>query len=241
MKVYSTEGIIFRVLKYSETSIICDIFTREKGLRSYIVSGVRTTKAGHKAAIYRPLNIVNLVSYDMEHDKLARITEISLSVHYQNINIDVIISSIAIFMLEVCRNAIKEREANEELYLFLTEWLVFLDKKEQFNPSLHLLFIVEMSAYLGFGPMKNHSSSRPYFDMLEGMYCDYHAGSEYILDGTSSKTFHDLSLTNRSSIGQLAISKPDRAALTDNLIKYYQLHISGFRDLNSLDVLRNVL
>ena len=114
MKVYSTEGIIFRVLKYSETSIICDIFTREKGLRSYIVSGVRTTKAGHKAAIYRPLNIVNLVSYDMEHDKLARITEISLSVHYQNINIDVIISSIAIFMLEVCRNAIKEREANEE-------------------------------------------------------------------------------------------------------------------------------
>ncbi|MBK6666768.1 MAG: DNA repair protein RecO [Saprospiraceae bacterium] len=129
MKVYSTEGIIFRVLKYSETSIICDIFTREKGLRSYIVSGVRTTKAGQKAAIYRPLNIVNLVSYDMEHDKLARITEISLSVHYQNINIDVIISSIAIFMLEVCRNAIKEREANEELYLFLTEWLDFLDKK----------------------------------------------------------------------------------------------------------------
>ncbi|MBK8828557.1 MAG: hypothetical protein IPO26_18230 [Saprospiraceae bacterium] len=50
-----------------------------------------------------------------------------------------------------------------------------------------------------------------------------------------------MSLTNRFSIGQVTISKPDRAALTDNLIKYYQLHISGFRDLNSLDVLRNVL
>ncbi|MBK8886609.1 MAG: hypothetical protein IPN46_08650 [Saprospiraceae bacterium] len=65
-------------------------------------------KAGLKAAIYRPLNIVNLISYDMEHDKLARITEISLSVHYQNINIDVIISSIAIFM----RKCVEMRSRN---------------------------------------------------------------------------------------------------------------------------------
>ncbi|MBL0101072.1 MAG: recombination protein O N-terminal domain-containing protein [Saprospiraceae bacterium] len=110
MKLYSSSGIIFRTIKYSETSIICDIYTREKGMKSFIVSGVRTARSGSKAAIYRHLNIVNIIAYEQESDKLARIKEISLQYHYKLINTDVILSSMAIFMLEVCRNAIREKK-----------------------------------------------------------------------------------------------------------------------------------
>lgn len=241
MKLYNTEGIIFRTLKYSETSIICDIFTKVKGMRSYIISGVRSTKSGSKAAIYRHLNMVDLVSYDVEADKLARIKEISLHLHYQNINTDVIISSVAIFILELCRNAIKEREANEELYQFIAGWLAFLDDKASFHPACHLLFMVEFSAYLGFGPLKNHSRQRPCFDMLEGMFDDTSEGGAYILDADASKHISDICGSDRYHLHQIQIAKQDRSALTDHLIKYYQLHIPGFKDLNSLEILRSVM
>lgn len=241
MKLYNTEGIIFRTLKYSETSIICDVFTKEKGLRSYIVSGVRSSKSGSKAAIYRHLNIVDLVSYDVEADKLARIKEISLHLHYQNINTDVVISSVAIFILEVSRNAIKEREANADLYQFITSWLAFLDDKNSFHPACHLLFMVEFSAYLGFGPLKNHSLQRPCFDMLEGMFDDISDGGAYILDADTSRHLSDICGSDRDQLHQIQMTKQERAALTDHLIKYYQLHIPGFKDLNSLEILRSVM
>jgi DNA repair protein RecO (recombination protein O) len=241
MKLYNTEGIIFRTLKYSETSIICDIFTKEKGLRSYIVSGVRSSKSGSKAAIYRHLNIVDLVSYEVEADKLARIKEISLHLHYLNINTDVVISSVAIFILEICRNAIKEREANEELYQFIVEWLAFLDGNTSFHPACHLLFMVELSTYLGFGPLKNYSQQRPCFDMLEGMFDDINDGGAYILDADTSNHLSNICGSDRFQLHHIQMTKHDRAALTDHLIKYYQLHIPGFKDLNSLEILRSVM
>jgi DNA repair protein RecO (recombination protein O) len=43
--VIKTRGIVLRAIKYSETSVIADIFTEQFGLRSYIISGVRTSKS----------------------------------------------------------------------------------------------------------------------------------------------------------------------------------------------------
>ena len=43
-----TAGIIFQTKKYSESSLIADIYTEEKGLRSYIISGVRSKKGKGK-------------------------------------------------------------------------------------------------------------------------------------------------------------------------------------------------
>jgi DNA repair protein RecO (recombination protein O) len=241
MKIYESSGIIFRTLKYSETSIICDIYTKEKGLRSFIVSGVRSSKAGSKAAIYRHLNIVDIVSYDIENDKLARIKEISLCHHFQKINSDVIVSSMAIFMLEVCRNAIKEKESNEDLFHFLEQWLLFLDGNNSLSPLSHLLFMTELSVWLGFGPMDNHNGDTPYFDLMEGVFCDYHGGSDFILDSEDSSVLFQICQADRDSISKIKIPKSERDRLADNLIRYYKLHIPGFKDLNSLDVLRSVV
>lgn len=241
MKIYTSDGIIFRVIKYSETSIICDIYTRAKGLRSFIVSGVRSNKAGSKAAIYRPLNVVEFVSYDNEHDSLARIKEIYLKHHFQQINIDVISSAIAIFMLEVCRNSIKEKEANEELYNFVEEWLLYLDSKSNYHSCLHLMFMVELSAYLGFGPMENYGPQHLYFDMLDGTFCNVASSSEYLLDAEDSMALFQLIRRDRNLIHDLQLSKQTRIRLTENLIKYYKVHISGFKELNSFEILKNVL
>jgi DNA repair protein RecO (recombination protein O) len=241
MKLYTSDGIIFRTVKYSETSIICDIYTREKGLRSFIVSGVRSNKAGSKAAIYRPLNIVEFVSYDNEHDNLARIKEIYLKHHFQQINIDVIRSSVAIFMLEVCRNAIKEKEANDELYHFVEEWLLYIDVKSNYHPCLHLMFMIELSVYLGFGPLENFSPENLYFDLLDGTFCNYSNNSEYLLDADDSLALFELVRRDRNLIHDLHLQKTARIQLTENLIKYYKIHISGFRELNSFEILKNVL
>jgi DNA repair protein RecO (recombination protein O) len=238
---FRSDGIVFRNIKYAETSIICDIYTREKGLRSFIVSGIRTAKAGSRAAIYRPLNMVNIIAYDHEGEKLSRVKEISLRLHYQHINVHILTSAIAMFMLEICRNAIKEREPNPEMYDFLSEWFAFIDIGAHYDHKLHLKFLIEFSDFLGFNPLDNYSDQYQYFDMLDGRFCTYKTESEYILDETDSKNLYDLMHTRKEDLKQLNWPKDSRNRMNDQLIQYYKLHISGFRDLNSLEVLRSVL
>lgn len=240
MKVYTSTGIVFRNIKYGETSVICDIYTREKGLRSFIVSGVRHHKPGAKATILQTLNLVQVVGYDQEGDKLTRLKEVCLDHHYTCLNMDVVLSSMAIFILEIARLSIKEKESNIELYDFIVSWLKYLDDKSHQHPCLPLLFMMEMSKYLGFGPLDNYSNTEPCFDLLEGLFCTYDENIDTLLDVEDSHYIKMLLDTKNETITGLQINKSVRERLSDHLIRYYKLHIPGFRTPNSLPVLRSV-
>lgn len=240
MQLYTSEGIVFRTVKYSETSIICDIYTRDKGLRSFIVSGVRTARSAAKAVVYRPPNLLEVTAYDHpEETKLNRIREAGFSHHYRFVNTDVVISAIATFMLEVSRNAIREKEANAVMFDFLRYWFVRIDDREAYQPDLHLYFMLELAGFLGFGPFPGHNRERPYFDMLEGVFSDTAGAGDYFLDITDSCLL--AALLDRDGQASKSLNRSDRNRLTGQLIKYYKLHLPGFRDILSLEVLSSVL
>ena len=58
-----TKGIVFRTVKYGETSVITDIFTEEKGLHTFIGGGVRSAKARMPYSLFQPMMVVELVAY----------------------------------------------------------------------------------------------------------------------------------------------------------------------------------
>ena len=76
-QLHKTKGIVLRVVKYGETSLVVTIFTELFGVQSYIVSGVRTsTKKGTgKANLFQPTAILDLVVYHNELKHLNRIKE----------------------------------------------------------------------------------------------------------------------------------------------------------------------
>jgi len=239
MALFKSSGIVFRSTKYSETSLILDIFTREKGLRSFIVSGVRSSKNNSKASLYRHLNILDLVAYDKE-DKLARIKESRLDHHYQSLVFDVIKSSIGLFVLEVCKNAIKEREEHKELYDFIQSRLLLLDSDSDMNLSLFSIkFMLDLTKYIGFMPLKNYSVDDPLFDLYNGKYT---SGSEenYISSKEVSEAIFKIDNTGIFDLSSIVYPKQLRNLIIDDLIIYYRLHIENFKELKTLEVLRSI-
>ena len=115
----ATRGIIFRVVKYGETSIICDIYTEAIGLKSYIINGVRKKKSRYPASLFQPMYLVDFVAYDNPKRSLNRIKEISSEYVYQSLPFDIAKSAIGIFAIEVIRKSIKEEEANVPLFEFI--------------------------------------------------------------------------------------------------------------------------
>jgi DNA repair protein RecO (recombination protein O) len=240
MDIYQSQGIILRIVNYSETSIICDIYTEVKGLRSYIISGVRTSRKGGKAALFQPGNIVELTSYNVEADKLARIKDIHLFHHYKQLHLDITVSSLHMFFVEVSRNAIVERESNEALYELLVHWFKAADEKTMYMPLVPIDFMIELSHHLGFEPLTNFDEkSRPYFDLLEGSFSEI-ISSPYCLDEADSACLWQV-LQREDKQEPLTITKSSRDRLVDQLIKYYQLHLPNFKAIKSLEILRTVL
>ncbi|MFZ1705626.1 MAG: DNA repair protein RecO [Saprospiraceae bacterium] len=241
MLTYHSQGIVFRNIKYGETSIICDIFTRELGLRSFIVSGVRSQKSKTKANVYRPLNIVEITAFEGDSEKLCRIKDIRFDTIFKQVNIHVIPSSLALFMLEIARNAIKTREADVELYDFIKDTLILLDNDSCPSPLLHHKFMIDLSIHLGFEPMQNKNVKNTIFDLLNGRFEAENISLVYRMDKEISDIFYQLLCFKLEELAPLQIPKTIRNQLLEDLIVYYKLHIPGFREILSKDILAAVL
>ena len=66
-----TEGIVFRTIKYSETSVIAGIYTEQFGLQSYIINSVRGKgKSNSKSSALAPLSVLNMEVYKKENKNI---------------------------------------------------------------------------------------------------------------------------------------------------------------------------
>lgn len=239
--IYKSKAIVLRTLKYRETSLIADLYTREKGLRSFIINGVRSNRKSKKTSLYSVMSIVDIVAYEKPNNKLARIKEAKLALIYEKLPFNVIKSSIGLLMTEIARNAIKEQDSQPELFDFLAAWFSYLDKHAVVLKHIPLLFLVELSHYLGISPDNNYNNDQTIFDLENGRFESDIQHLKWSLPAEQSQHLHSLLSTKKSSIDQLKIPKEVRTPLLKNLIKYYQYHLPNFADLKSLEVLTQVL
>lgn len=227
--IKKTSGVVLSSLKYKETSIIVKIFTRELGLKSYLVNGVRTQGKGSKMALYQPLTLVDLVVYDKENTGLQRISEAKLKHPFQRIPFDFQRTSVALFMTEVIGRSIYENYQNELLYDFLEESVTALDQKEVNLAHFPIVFLIEQARFLGFGPdeaslflseSKNQPFSKP--ELLE-------------LDTYLNQLLKEGYLSPAKINGVL------RRKLLDFLLEFYSEHLDNSSPLKSLQVLRQLI
>ena len=149
--IFKTRGIVFRFTKFKETSIIVTIFTEQFGLQSYIVNGVRSKTAKNKIALYQPLTLLNLVVYHRENANIERIKEISCLHPYRSLTADVKKSTLAMFINELLNKTVKEESHAGEVFQFICDSLITLDALGEGYENFHLVFMLKLSRYLGFG------------------------------------------------------------------------------------------
>lgn len=236
----NTQGIVIHRINYGETSLVARIFTRELGMQSYLVRGARKARSKRKQMLFQPLTLVNLAVYHKDKEGLQYIREISLLEPYQNIPLDIGKSSQVIFMAEVLSHAIKRQEAHQELFDFLQQALLLLDRSAEPRPLFHLVFMLQLSRFLGFQPRNNLDRQHPFFNLGEGLYQSVMLHPEHCLDSRLSQFFFQLSNTSLIHSGSLSLGREDRKILVRKIIDYYRHHVADMPELKSLEVLESV-
>lgn len=238
--ILHTEGIVFRAIKYGETSIITDIFTKEKGLLSYIIGGVRKKNAKISPGLFQVMSVLDLVVYHSEAQKLHRIKEVKPAILYQSIPFDIKKSSIILFMAELCSRTIQQPDPNQSLYAFLTETLAGLDQAGSGFQDHHLHFMLGLAAELGFGIQPREDRSQQFFDLREGRFTP---GSPAHVDFLEPPVANLLAtLINDQRTGDMnPLDRHARKAMLANLVAYFRMHIDDMKDLKSYHILTEVL
>ena len=189
--------------------------------------------------MYQHLNILDLVAYDKDNS-LARIKECKIHHYYQKLSFDVVRSSIGLFLLEVCKNAIREKEVNTELFDFIYHRLQLLDSDVPQNLGLFpIKFLLELSQYIGFMPYDNHGEDFPYFDLYNGRFIP-EMTEKYVSELEVSTFIAKINSTEMDQLIDLNVRKDIRNKIIDDLIIYFRLHIDQFKELKTLQVLRTI-
>jgi DNA repair protein RecO (recombination protein O) len=238
-----TRGIVLRTVKYGETSIITDIYTRDKGLQSFIAGSVRSAKSNMPYSLFQPMQVLDLVSYFKEQSKsLHRLKEVQLALHFERIPFDVKRGAVSLFMAELLRKCISEEQEDPELYQFLEDALSYLDSGNAQVALVPLWLLTHLTDWLGIRPslQPEPDGALVWFDLREGATTLHPNPLSEQLDVSLTLHLYQVLETPLHDLDKLVITAPERRRLLDGILKYYALHIERFHPFNAHEVLNTV-
>lgn len=239
MLINST-GIILKSVKYSETSLILEIYTKDFGLKTYIVSGARKKNSTLGAAILQVSNIVDIVAYNKENTKINRIKEVRVAKIFNKLSFDIQRFSIALLILEIFHKSVKDLVANPQLFDFVENVLLFIDNSEIPPKNLHISVLCELSKFLGFAPENNYSEKFCFFDMREGRFTDLKPFYEDYFEEPESSYLNKILNNDFTQTEQIHIPRSMKHFLLDKLITFYKIHLTDFGRIKTYDVFKNI-
>jgi len=191
-------------------------------MQAYIVNGVRSKSAKSKIALYQPLTLLDLVVYHRDNADILRIKEVKCLYPYQSIQNDVRKTTIAMFINEIINKTVKDESHSEEVCDFLIRSLITLDHQVKGIDNFHLIFLLKLSRFLGFGAQNKN-------EVVGGRYAT--PEMEGMLD--------TLVVTDYETV--IHMPHTLRRELLDLLIRFYTDHIEGLGEIKSVQVLREVM
>ena len=224
-----TQGIVISYIRYRETSIIVRVFTRELGLRSYLVNSVRSSGKKTKMAFFQPLTLLDLVVYEKENAGIQRISESKLGMSFHRIPFDFYRSGMAMFMSEILGKSLIDNYQNEPFFDFLAEAIALLDRED--SPLAHFAssFLLESSKYLGFAP----DNALSFFEELQENMLQQ-------MDFTEEIRYLEKLLDQPFCLDE-KIAGSIRRNLLDHLLLFYSKHLDHQGEWKSIKVLRQMM
>ena len=231
-----TKAIVISSLKFQDKNLIVKCFTQSDGLKSYFVRGAFSSgKSAQKIAYFQPLTILEIEAVHKNKGTLENIREVKIASPFHTIHSDVFKSTIVMFVSEILHHSIHEEEKNEPLFEFLETALHWLDNHAEIA-NFHLILLLGVTKYLGFHPDVSEMD-KPFFEMTEGVFSDYHAISS--LSEAETALLKKL-IGIRFDNSQKMFPVSERQQLLRILIDYYSFHLDGFKRPKSLDILKEV-
>lgn len=234
-----TEVIVLSSVKYGDASLIVNCYTPIHGRLPLMFKGIRNRKKGLRPSMFMPLNRLEMeISFSAKRE-LQFAKDVSTINILNNIHLDPIKNSVAIFLSEVLYKTLKEEEANELLFQFLCHSFDFFNESQGNSRNLfHLKFLLELSRFLGFYPENNrdekHSEFSPHLGRFEQKKPDSHQAVEI------GSLISELLKQPFEALNAIQANGTTISLVLENIVRLYLSHMTTIKEFKSYNIFKNM-
>lgn len=264
-----TEAIVLHYIKYGETKIIVDMFTRQHGRVSFAVALSRSPRGAMKKQYFQPLSLLSITFDYRIQQPLQKLSEVSVLMPLPTLLCEPSKLSISLFLSEFLYHSLKGEQQNEPLFDYVTTALQWLDGRDKGFVNFHLVFLMHFSRFLGFdyrggdyrlqttgvnkdyrlqttGDSKDHRLQTiddrrgEYFDLRAAAFCAAQPVHRDFLTPEETAMLRLMTRMDFHNMHLFRMNHQQRNRCVEVALQFYRLHLPDFPDLRALDVLRDL-
>lgn len=233
-------GIVLHTIKYSDTSIIVDIYTRQHGRTSFLAAIPRSKKAAVKTVLFQPLSVIEFETDYRPNANLNRIKEVKSAFPFHSIPYHPYKSAIALFIAEFLYRALREEAENPPLFAYLLYSIEWLDACSKDFANFHLVFLMRLSRFLGLYPNIEDYHKGDYFDLLNAGFTSGRPLHNSFISPEEAYHLLQLMRMNYETMHLFAMNRIERNRCLSIINDYYRLHLPDFPVLKSIAILQEL-
>lgn len=235
-----TTAIVLHNIKYGDSKMIVDMFTRAHGRTSFVVTIPKSAKSKIRKQLFQPLTMLSL-EYDFRPKvQLQKIKEATILHPYSSLPFDMDKLTVGMFISEFLYHSLYGEESNEPMFDYISDSLQWFDSSPSPAANFHLVFMMRLSRFLGLYPNLDDYVQGCVFDLRNGSFSSVAPLHSDYLSSAEASLMSLMMRMNYPTMHLFKFTRAQRNRLLDVIVQYYRLHIPGFPDMKSLDVLRNI-
>ena len=235
-----TTAIVLHNIKYGDSKMIVDMFTRAHWRMSFVVTVPKSARSKIRKQFFQPLSMLSL-EYDYRpKEQLQKIKEATILHPYSSLPFDMDKLTVGMFISEFLYHSLYGEQSNEQMFDYISDSLQWFDSSPSPAANFHLVFMMRLSRFLGFYPNLDDYVPGCVFDLRNGCFSSLSPLHSDYLSSAEASLMSLMMRMNYPSMHLFKFTRAQRNRLLDVIVQYYRLHIPGFPDMKSLEVLRNL-
>jgi DNA repair protein RecO (recombination protein O) len=235
-----TEGIVIYKVKYSETSLVAHLLTKEMGVKAFMIKGLRSKNSKTSVALFDYMNVLDVIASQRNASELLTIREVGFSENSSFQSLDVYKNSILLFIAEFIHKILTNPGTDAALYQFVSHAVSYFVHSERQIPDFHLWFITRFAAFLGINPIDNYEPKCSIFSIQQARFIPISMPVEGTFTESSSRILHRYLNLSAEHCGKNMESLNLRNQYLDEMLFYYRFHLEHFSGLKSHEILKSV-
>jgi DNA repair protein RecO (recombination protein O) len=233
----TTPALVISTIKYGEADLIARVYSRDLGLNSYMLKGIRKAKkAKLRTSMFQPLTQVEIETNHKNKGALEYIKNLTVTYPYATLHQDIFKSSVALFFSEILTQLLKEQQGDEQLFDYLTYVFRYLDQTDHVaNHSIKIL--LDLTSFMGFQP--DRDTTGDYFNLWNGNFDNDGMQPHHSTDLEASYLKKLIGM-DFDKLHEVRMSRHERSNLLNLVIDYFQIHLHSFKKPNSLSILKQL-
>ena len=244
--IRSSKGIILKVFPYSNTSVICNVFTDDYGKLTFIAKGVRKPK-NPLLSILQPFNLLEIQYYHKKNRNMQLIKEADILITFEKLRQDYSGLIMGGSVLNIINRIFEQEYPNTTIFRLIYKTLNKIADSSEFNRIFFIFFLFHLSKHLGVMPnitqchvcnklfvegaiFSSNSKSLVCFDCHDFNTLD----NNITIDKLSLHLLDLINTTNIDDITDIEITSEKLQELYNFLIFFMKCHINHMHNVKSL-------